>query len=460
MSFDALKQPAYAIAAEVTLTPDGPQAGQVVVVRDGKITAITSATNFKADGLPLVELPGHAVIPGMVDAHTHAGQTFGKTLICGEPSQIWRRLWLPLEDSLNPQRSYVAAKWMFLEALRGGFTTLVNFNRNDVENNEAVHQAAEDIGIRLVSGVAASTASPSAAAVIDDLKQHTALCAKRRTITPSLCFGFYGATMEGLKLEELASLGRFCADNGILLQMHSNEHFPDVHDCIVRYGKRPIELWDELGLLNRWTLLHHVTLVTAHEIDLLQQRNAGVSYNPVASQWKGNAVAPALQYAERGLRMGLGTDATRMDGFRNMDAAENCQRIAHGMSVLDFSCGAGWTWVEAATAGGADAAGLASVTGKLATGKAADFLILDMNAPEVVPSWDFEWELVRGYNRDQIRAVVVNGRLVMQDGKGVGWDSVAFVREQEQLARDMVKEAGVTRVHGASPAYRAAKRHG
>lgn len=442
----------YALAPEVILTPAGPVGGHVLVVRDGRIAAVEPMRPER----PATALPGMAIIPGIVDSHAHAGQTFGKSMIGGEPTQIWRRLWVPLEDALTPERSYVSAKWMFLEALRGGYTTLVNFNRNSPENNEAVHQAAHDTGIRLVSGVAASTESPSPEAVIDSIELHARQCARWQRTTPSLCFGFYAATLEGLAPGDLARIGRHCANNGILLQMHSNEHFPDVHECIVRFGKRPIELWDELGILGPKTLLHHATLVSPNEIDLLDRRGAAVSYNPVASQWKGNAVAPALHYAQRKVRMGLGTDNTRLDGFRMMDAAESCQRIAHGMSVLDFSCGGGWTWVDAATRGGADACGLGAVTGTLEAGRAADFLVLDMTAPEVVPSWDFEWELVRAYDRDQVKAVAVDGRIVLRDGRATGWDSAAFVREQRQLVLDMVAEAKVTKVHAVSSTLRPA----
>lgn len=447
---DAIHGDSYALAPGVILTPAGPLRDHVLVVRDGRIVAVEPATA----GRPAVALPDGAIVPGIVDCHAHAGQTFGKSLIGGEPTQIWRRLWVPLEDALTPERSYVSAKWMFLEALRGGFTTLVNFNRNSPENNEAVHQAAHDTGLRLVSGVAASTDSESPEAVIAAIEAHVRACAGWQRITPSLCFGFYGANLEGLAPGDLARIGRHCADSGVLLQMHSNEHFPDVHDCIVRFGKRPIELWDELGILGPQTLLHHATLVSPNEIDLLDRRRSGVSYNPVASQWKGNAVAPALHFAQRRIRMGLGTDNTRLDGFRMMDAAENCQRLLHGMSVLDFSCGAGWTWVDAATRGGADACGLGAVTGALEPGRAADFLVLDMTAPEVVPSWDFEWELVRAYDRDQVKAVAVDGRIVLRDGRATGWDSAAFVREQRQLVLDMVEEAKVTKVHAISSTLR------
>jgi cytosine/adenosine deaminase-related metal-dependent hydrolase len=196
--------------------------------------------------------------------------------------------------------------------------------------------------------------------------------------------------------------------------------------------------------------------VTEAEIELIRSTESAISYNPVASHWKGDAVSPAMAYAERGVRMGLGTDSTRSDGFRMLDAAESCQRIAFGMRVNDFSCGAGWTWVDAATRGSADVAGLGEITGQLAPGYRADFLVLDMEAPEVLPSWDFEWDLVRHYNRDQIRAVVIDGALIMRDGRATGWDQEHFLREQLPTAIRTVEGAPIVRRHGTSGQHRAA----
>ena len=75
--------------------------------------------------------------------------------------------------------------------------------------------------------------------------------------------------------------------------------------------------------------------MTPHELTLLRQTGTAVAYNPVASLWKGNAIAPALQMAELGIRFGLGTDGTRADGFRLMDAAEGMQRAAFGLLSND-----------------------------------------------------------------------------------------------------------------------------
>ncbi|MFG3756879.1 hypothetical protein, partial [Klebsiella pneumoniae] len=90
-------------------------------------------------------------------------------------------------------------------------------------------------------------------------------------------------------------------------------------------------------------LLAHATLITPAELAMLRSTDAAVAYNPVASAWKGNAVAPAVLMDAMGIRFGLGTDGTRSDAFRLLDAAEAAQRYAFGLSIGDSSCGGGWT---------------------------------------------------------------------------------------------------------------------
>ncbi len=195
-------------------------------------------------------------------------------------------------------------------------------------------------------------------------------------------------------------------------------------------------------------------MVTSDEIKILRDTDTAVSYNPVASQWKGNGVAPALEYARQGVRFGLGTDATRNDAFRLMDAAESCQRLIFGLPNEDFSCGAGWLWVDAATRGGAEVAGLGAVTGKLEPGFQADFLVLDRASLEVLPSWDFSWELVRYYDRANINATFVAGKLVVVDGEPVDLELDDFTRKHLPIGIRSILEADIVRLHGPSDGYR------
>ena len=114
----------------------------------------------------------------------------------------------------------------------------------------------------------------------------------KNLIEPSLACG----TVQSNTGEMIAALSAFCADRKITFQIHANEHTPEVHACIEAYGKRPIEYLHSIGALGPQTLIAHAVLVTPNEIRLLQETNTAVAYNPVASIWKGNGVAPALEY--------------------------------------------------------------------------------------------------------------------------------------------------------------------
>jgi 5-methylthioadenosine/S-adenosylhomocysteine deaminase len=210
----------------------------------------------------------------------------------------------------------------------------------------------------------------------------------------------------------------------------------------------------ENEVLGPHVLLHHTTIVSEPEIEMIRETDAATSYNPLASTWKGNAVAPALRFAQIGIRFGIGSDTTSADAFRNLLAAEACQRIEHGLPVADFSCGAAWTWVDAATSQGALATGGGEDHGALKVGMSADFIVLDMMHPECLPAHDFEWDLVRYYNRTQVDAVVIAGRTVMLEGKPVDWDASDLLKEGLAVAKSITDNPEIVRCHGTSDKYR------
>jgi len=458
------KQDSFALAPELVLTPEGAREDLVVQVSNGEFAFVGSRKDFEAQSpdTPITDMPERALVPGFIDAHTHLGQAFGKAITGGEPAQIWRRIWAPMESSYDPDTVYVSAKWMFLEALRGGFTGLVNFAVLNGEKAAALHQAAAEVGIRLVSatGAALPVDGPvppthceithTTDAALKRAEAHLRACKDHPLITPSLCI----PAVQSAPGEMIRALSDYAADNDVLFQIHTNEHHVEVHWSVCTYGMRPLEYFAEHGAVGPHTLHHHCTLVTDREIEILRETGSAVSYNPLASAWKGDRVAPALSFAARGVRFGIGTDSTRSDALRLLESAETAQRLSQGMQNADFSCGAAWTWIDAATRGSADAAGLGRVTGSIERGRRADFLVLDRRQPEVNPSWDFEWELVRLYNRDQIEAVVVDGKCVMAQSRPVNWDAEEFLKTNRKRAHDAVSASPIVRCHGRSADFR------
>ncbi len=243
--------------------------------------------------------------------------------------------------------------------------------------------------------------------------------------------------------QTLGALAALCREAGAVLQIHVNEHLASVERSLLETGQGPLECLDRVGAVGPWLLAAHATLLTASEQRLLADRGAAWSYNPVASAWKGNVVADALAMLAYGARTGLGTDGTRSDGFRLMDAAETAQRLAHSMQLGDPFAGTGHTWLDAATRGGADAVGLAGAAGSLTAGANADFLVVDLDQPEMVPLVAPAWQLVRHCNRDQLRAVVVGGRPQVVAGKPTWANPDDLLDETRRAAAEATGRTGL-----------------
>ncbi|HEV8689981.1 MAG TPA: amidohydrolase, partial [Ideonella sp.] len=120
----------------------------------------------------------------------------------------------------------------------------------------------------------------------------------------------------------------------------------------------------------------------------------------------------------------------------------------------DSSCGGGWMWVDHGTHLGAHAAGLQQVTGAIAEGMAADFLLLDLDVPEMQPSWDLTWELVRLADRSQVEAVFVQGALRLWQGWTTDWDARALLAQVREIAREDIGRAPIQRVHPTADEHR------
>jgi 5-methylthioadenosine/S-adenosylhomocysteine deaminase len=436
---------------------EGPVTDHAVVISDGKFGDVgpRAAVQSRHRDLTPLPLPGTLLMPGFVDAHHHLTQTFGKALAFGEPSEIFRRIWVPLEGVLDDELVYLTAKAAALESLRGGFTTVVDAGTRAEGSVSAVARAVQEAGLRCVLGLICNDLGPGGAvmdrdAILkraeDHLGHHGSL------VHPSLAISIPEAATPTM-LREVSGLA---ARSGAIFQSHVNEHLAAVERSLMQVRRRPLEHLYDLGVLGPHVLIAHSTLVTPTELAMLKETDTAIAYNPVASQWKGNAVAPANLMETLGIRFGIGTDGTRSDGFRLVDAAEATQRLAFGLATGDFSCGGGWTWLEHATTLGAGVSGLGKITGEIAPGSAADCLLVDIDVPEFSPSWDLTWELVRLGNRDQIVAVFVDGRLRLWRGWPVDWDGRALMREIAQRARDAVERAPIQRIHPLSHEHRVA----
>src|SRR5258708_3584188 len=241
----------YALHVDVAIGPRGPVNDAILVVEGGIVSELCQAAAYAiGPGRPKpLRLPGAAIMPGILDIHHHIVEPFVKALTGGEPAQLWKRFWLPLEATLTERTAYLGAMWTFLEALRGGITTIVDHGIRTREIADAIHRAADETGIRLVSsnGVydlknfSTSARTPDLVQDVDAAlkiaERHVDDCKRFARVTPSLACG----TVQSNSGPMIAALARFCQERGMLFQIHANEHTLEVHASIEATGRRPIE---------------------------------------------------------------------------------------------------------------------------------------------------------------------------------------------------------------------------
>lgn len=452
----SLAQPEIVLRPQQLLLKDGTVSGMAVVVSDGRFARIGTSAEVQAafSHLPSIDLPDSLLMPGLVDAHTHLSQSLGKSLAFGEPSEIFRRIWVPMEASLGPEAAYLSAKLAALEALRGGFTTVVDAGTRSESGIDSIARAVHDAGIRCVLAMTCNDLTPLGREDFGPIESraeaHLARYANDALVHPSLAVSLPEVASDRM----LARVAALTWEAGRVFQTHVNEHLVAVERSLVARGLRPIELLHAAGALNASALLAHATLLTPTELNLVRDAGAAIAYNPIASAWKGNAVLDAAMLHAQRIPFALGTDGTRYDGFRLMDAAETAQRLTRGLATGDSSCGGGWMWLDHATHLGAQAAGLGGVTGAIEEGQAADFLLVDLDVPEMLPSWDLTWELVRLADRSQIEAVFVNGKLRLWQGWPIDWDAKALLAQVRAVASEQIARAPIHRAHPTSDEHR------
>ena len=450
------------LAPEYVMLREGPVRDFGVMVSGGKFRDVGLVSDLmqRHPHVQAVKMSGKLVMPGFIDAHHHLTQSFGKALAFGEPSEIFRRIWVPLEGSLDDELVYLTSKLAALEALRGGFTTVCDAGTRAKGGVDSVAAATKDAGVRCVLGLICNDLGGGGPpldreAILRTAREHLARWQSDGMVHPSLAISIPEVASD----EMLRAVSAMCAEAAAIFQTHVNEHLAAVERSLVQRRMRPLELLHHVGALGPQALLAHVTLVTPSELNLLRETDTAVSYNPVASQWKGNAVAPATLMDALGIRFGIGTDGTRSDGFRMLDAAEATQKLAFGLTQGDASSGGGWLWLDHATCDGASAVGLGAITGEIATGKEADFLVVDIDVPEMQPSFDLAWELVRLANRDQVVAVFVAGKMRLWRGWPADWDGRALMQQVKKLAHDAVSKAPIQRIHSHSTEHRSQARN-
>ena len=385
-------------------------------MRDGLIEAVLprAAAQARFPSYQRVDLPGHALIPGLVNAHTHAAMALMRGLADDLPLMRWleEHIWPAEAKHVSPEFVRDGTLLACAEMLRGGVTCF-----NDMYFfPEAALDAALEAGIRSSHGLIVIEFPSAYASDPDDYLAKGLALRDRWRDQPlvSFCMAPHAPyTVSDASFRKIASLA---AEIDVPVHIHVHETAGEVERSLAEHGARPLARLERLGLLGPGLIAVHAVHLQDDEIATLARHGASVAHCPSSNLKLASGFAPVAKLAAAGVNVALGTDGAasnnRLDVLAEMRlAALLAKAVASDAAVLPAHAS-----LRAATLGGARALGLEAKIGSIVAGQAADLTALRLEGPELEPCYDPVSHLVYAAGREHVTDVWVAGRRLLRDG--------------------------------------------
>lgn len=392
-----------------------------VLIDGAHVAAVGQLGPHAAHASTVIDGRGRAVIPGLINAHTHTYQNFLKGLADDLGLVDWCNATLyPLAHAIHQAQwqkgdescGYHWASLSALEMIRGGVTCCIDMNMN----MDSVFQAWLDTGIRGVGAIAlADRWLPDPLRRDAEVEQADALRLARtwRDVSPRLQT-VLGPSTPFLCSRALLEWARDQATNlDIGLQIHLAETRYEVSHVTEESGLPPVAYAHSLGLLRPGTTAVHCVHVTDQEIDLLAESGATVVHCPKSNLKLGSGIAPVAKMLRRGVPVALAADGAASNDVLDLFEETRMAALLHKGVGEDPAAITGRQAFRMATEGGARAAGIDA--GTIDPGRLADLAIIDLDAPHLLPVHDIINTLVYCARADDVESTIIDGQLVMLD---------------------------------------------
>jgi len=383
-----------------------------------------------------LDASGCLVMPGLANAHTHAAMTCYRGMADDLPLMDWlNRFIFPAEAKSDGSQVYWSTLLACSEMIRSG-TTLF-FDMYLFEGRVA--DAAKEAGIRaLVGEVLYDFPSPNYGPIEKGLEYSEALIERWRG-DPLIRVAVEPHALYTCSPDLLIRCRDLAEKHGVPLGTHLSENRSEVEEVSGRYGFRPAAHLERLGLLSSNLIACHCVWLTEAEMDLLAKRGVRVVHNPESNLKLASGVAPIPDLLKRGVPVGLGTDGcasnNNLDLFQEMDFAAK----VHKGHRLDPTAMPAETVLEMATLGSARVLGMEAEIGSLEVGKKADVIVVDLNRPHLQPVYNVVSQLVYSAVGADVRDVVIDGRIVMQNRRLLTLDEERILGRMKEIREDVKK---------------------
>ena len=412
-----------------------------VAIKDGKIALVgtRAAVTKNLRAKQIIDAKGKLIIPGLINTHTHVPMSLFRGIADDLDLQEWLTKFIFPAEAKNVTEDFVrvGTQLGMAEMIRGGTTTYCDMYYFE----DAVADETFKAGMR---GVLGET-------IIDfpvpDNKTHEEALAytekfinkwkNNSLIIPALAphapYTVSTAHLENVK--------RLSDKTGAPIVIHVSETQKEVDDSIADKNKklRPFEYLAKIGFLNNRVIAAHTVHINDKEIDLLKKFGVGTAHCPQSNMKLASGVAPVPQMLLKDIAVGLGTDGAASNNdlslWEEMDTAAKLHKVFSGDPKVLTAEQA----FEMATIRGARALHLENITGSLETGKRADIVIVDMNELNQTPFYSIYSSLVYATKADDVRTVIINGKIIMRDRRLLTLDENAIKKNANLYRQKIIK---------------------
>jgi len=398
---------------------------------DGVITYVGPAEDYYPTSGPdvTIDASGMLLLPGFVNAHTHAAMTLFRGAADDMPLKPWleEKIW-PVEAKLTEDDVYWGTMLGIAEMLRAGVTCF-----NDMYHlPEMGVKAAENAGMRMCPSGVLLGILPNAGDMLEEAAEfcHTYPRRPDSLIAPMIApHAPYTCPRE--MLERVIATA---ADCNVPLHIHIAETETDLQWSLENYGKRTVQAMKEVGLFGVPVLAAHCVHLDEADIAILAEERVGIAHCPGSNMKLASGMAPVRDLVAAGATVGLGTDGCGSNN--NLDLLEEARLAAllAKVQTMDPTAVPSETALHMATLGGAEALFLGDVIGSLEPGKRADCILIDLDQPHLQPPHDTDSHLIYSAHASDVRTTIVDGDVLMRDGELTKLDQAEIIAKARESA--------------------------
>jgi len=429
-----------------------------IAIQDNRIVAVgkTAALRERYPADEVVDAGGKLIIPGLIDTHVHLAQALIRG--CADDMALveWLcdRVWV-LQGNYTYDDGYVSARLCIAEMLRSGTTTFLEAMLAHRYGFDGIAKAVEESGIRAcLGGIVMDTASYASSKLV----MYPGMIESRETslfgvlaahekwhgkANDRLHVWFGARTPGGVSSALYREMSDYARQRNMRITMHLGEVEADRIFAREEYNLSLIDYAESVGLLGPQTVLVHMVWLTPEEIEKVAATGTHVSHNPSSNSKLASGVCNVPLMLEKGVNVALGCDGGPSNNDYDMIREMKLAAILHKAGTLDPLIVPAETVLEMATINGARALGLEHEIGSLEVGKKADLVLIDFNRLHTTPSFNPISTLVYAATGGEVDTVVVDGKIVVAQGKLLTMNEEEVIAQAAQHASVVYQRAGI-----------------